>query len=295
MIFLIPLILLIVYLIFSFVKKEFNPLKWFKKEGNDVKIQSIKFVTGTDKESVISNYTEKIFVIVTIEKNNPDIERVDVIRINGNKKQTIILNFNENEAIFEIDEDEDLTNKQQYIVDYTIKEKPLNFLTNSKTISLNNEEIETIKNNESVSFIPNEEGVLIKDIKIPTISIKTDTSINFVDIMLENDPDVNLFGTSNVYFNPSFSDKNKFYIVRDGIRQGVNTENVLHDDENASDLFMISKYGKHKYLTNESNTSILFLDENEIKLKNLSSLNQDELSRSKILLNFREKKNLINT
>jgi hypothetical protein len=158
-------------------------------------------------------------------------------------------------------------------------------------VNLSTEQVEYFKKGESFNLLRNEEGNLVKDIKTPLLSIEAGINIKFVDVTLENDPDVNLFGTSNIYFSPSFSNKNKFYIIKDGIKQGLNSENILQDDKNTNDLFMISKIGNHIYLTNESNTSILFLDENEneIKSKDLSLLSQAELYSYRILINFREK------
>lgn len=296
MIFLGPFILLspfIVYLIISLVKKEFNPLKWFKKDGDDVIIESIKFVSGADKESAISNYTEKIFMIVVIQKKITDVSRIDVIRKYGNKKQTITLKSDETEAVFEIDEDEDITEEQEITIDYTLKDKPVQFITNSETIKLENDQVETIESGETVNLKRNEEGELEVDID-PNIIITTNVNLTLVDVILQNDSNVNIFGTSNVYFNPYILDKNKFYIIRDGVKQGVSSEGNLQDDETSDYLFIITQFDIHKYISNENNTKILILDEGQLKMKDLSSMTTEEMKNSRIMLKFR-KKNINNT
>lgn len=294
MVFLLPLIPFIVYLIISLVKKEFNPLKWFKKEGDDVIIETIKFVSGTDKESAISNYTEKIFMIVVIEKKNTDVARIDIVRKYGNKKQTITLKLDETEAVFEIVEDEDLTEEQEITIDYTLKDKPLQFITNYETIKLENDQVETIETGEIVNLKRNKEGELDVDLKEPTIKITADVNLTLVDVILQNDSNVNIFGTSNVYFNPYNLDKSKFYIIRDNIKQGVNSEGILQDDETSDDLFIIANFGTNKYISNENNTKILILDEGQLKMKDISLMSPEEMKKSSIMLKFR-KKNINNS
>lgn len=291
--FLVPIIPLIVYLIISLVKKEFNPLKWFKKEGDDVIIESINFVTGTDIESVISNYTEKIFMIVVVKKKNTDVNRIKILRKYGNKKQTITLKSDETEAVFEIGEDEELIEEQELIIYYTLNDNLTQFITNSETIKLDKKQVESIELGETVNFKRNYEGELEVDID-PNINITTDVNLTLVDVTLENDSNVNLFGTSNVYFNPYILDKNKFYIIRDDIKQGVSSEGNLQDDETSDNLFIIAKFGIHKYISNENNTKILILDEGQLKMKDLSSMTTEEMKKSRIVINFR-KKNINNT
>jgi len=291
--FLVRLIPLIVYLIISLVKKEFNPLKWFEKEGDDVIIETIKFVSGTDIESVISNYTEKIFMIVVVKKKNTDVNRIKILRKYGNKKQTITLKSDETEAVFEIGEDEELIEEQELIIYYTLNDNLTQFITNSETIKLDKKQVESIELGETVNFKRNYEGELEVDID-PNINITTDVNLTLVDVTLENDSNVNLFGTSNVYFNPYILDKNKFYIIRDDIKQGVSSEGNLQDDETSDNLFIIAKFGIHKYISNENNTKILILDEGQLKMKDLSSMTTEEMKKSRIVINFR-KKNINNT
>jgi len=291
--FLVRLIPLIVYLIISLVKKEFNPLKWFEKEGDDVIIETIKFVSGTDIESVISNYTEKIFMIVVVKKKNTDVNRIKILRKYGNKKQTITLKSDETEAVFEIGEDEELIEEQELIIYYTLNDNLTQFITNSETIKLDKKQVESIELGETVNFKRNYEGELEVDID-PNINITTDVNLTLVDVTLENDSNVNLFGTSNVYFNPYILDKNKFYIIRDDIKQGVSSQGNLQDDETSDNLFIIAKFGIHKYISNENNTKILILDEGQLKMKDLSSMTTEEMKKSRIVINFR-KKNINNT
>lgn len=279
--FLVPFIPFIVYLIISLVKKEFNPIKWFKKEGDDVIIETIKFVSGTDKESAISNYTEKIFMIVVIEKKNTDVSTIDIVRQYGNKKQTITLKSDETEAVFEIGEDEELTEEQEITIDYRIKDKPVQFITNSETIKLDKKQVETIETGETIKLqISNKPDVNI---------LETKTNTTFVDVTLEEDPEVNIFGSSNVYFNPLLDRKN-FYIIKDGIKQGIDTGGKLSDN-GIDNIFTIIKYGNHQYIGDVENR-ILYLDNDEIKIKDMETMSKNELLKSKIKLKF-SKKNII--
>ena len=280
MVFILLLISVIVYLIISLVKKEFNPIKWFKKKGDDVIIQSIEFLSGVDKESVISNYTEKKFMIVNIEKKNTDIERVDITRKYDDKKQTIILDSNETKAVFELEDD--ITENQEIIIDYRIKDKPLQFLTTSEQVNLSTEQVETINNGEKIILE-------ISNIKPDANILDVKTNNTLVDITLKNDPDVNLFGTSNVYFNPT-SNKKKFYIIRDNVKQGVNSEGNLTDDKTSDDLFITINYGINTFISNENKTQILILDKGQLKMNNLYSMSTEELRKSSIRLKFRKKK-----